>query len=213
MVVQALLHHATAPDLKAIGQDIGIEGDVVKDIDELAGMVARVAASGYPQGPIPVSRCRPRLCVRSAKGSGKAQETLSPKGVREVGTRVVDGDPAGNIIAAAEHEKADLVVMGRWGLGNVAGLVMGRMHVVNRRNGKKFLDCANEASPRSDGSRARRNGCRNSTAWAERLRKERQSRARTRTDWSESAYSMLTPRIEPLSDPWFMIPINDSYIR
>lgn len=37
----------------------------------------------------------------------------------------MDGDPAGNIIAAAEHEKAELVVMGRRGLGNVAGLVMG----------------------------------------------------------------------------------------
>ena len=40
-------------------------------------------------------------------------------------TQVVDGDPASNIIAAAGHEKAELVVMGRRGLGNVAGLVMG----------------------------------------------------------------------------------------
>ena len=36
-------------------QGIGIEGDVVKDIHEIAGIVARVTASGYPQGPIPVS--------------------------------------------------------------------------------------------------------------------------------------------------------------
>ena len=36
---------------------------------------------------------------------------------------------------------------------------------MNRRNGKKFLDCANQASLRFDGSSARRNGYRNSTAW------------------------------------------------
>ena len=55
----------------------------------------------------------------------KARETLSVMGVPDVTTEVVDGDPAGNIIAAAEHEKAELVVMGRRGMGNVAGLVMG----------------------------------------------------------------------------------------
>ena len=55
----------------------------------------------------------------------KARETLSAMDVQDVTTRVVDGDPAGNIIAAAEHENAELVIMGRRGLGNVAGLVMG----------------------------------------------------------------------------------------
>ena len=123
VVVQALLQHATAPDLKTICQDIGIEGDVVKEIDELAAMVARVAASGYPQGPIPVS---PETLRKVGEGiAEKARETLSAMGVQDVKTQVVDGDPASSIIAAAEHEKAELVVMGRRGLGNVAGLVMG----------------------------------------------------------------------------------------
>ncbi len=123
VVVQALLQHATAPDLKAICQDIGVEGDVVKEIDELAAMVERVAASGYPQGPIPVSsETLRRVGERIAE---KAHEALSAKGVQDVTTQVVDGDPASSIIAAAEHEKAELVVMGRRGLGNVAGLVMG----------------------------------------------------------------------------------------
>ena len=57
--------------------------------------------------------------------AGKTRETLAVMGVQDVTTQVVDGDPAGNIIAAAEHERAELVVMGRQGLGNVAGLVMG----------------------------------------------------------------------------------------
>ena len=123
VVVQALLHHATAPDLKAICEDSGIEGDVVKEIDDLAAMIARVAAAGYGQGPIPV----PPESLRKV-GEGiveKAAERLRAKGVGDVKTQVVDGDPAGNIIAAVEHEQAELVVMGRRGLGDVAGLVMG----------------------------------------------------------------------------------------
>ena len=95
----------------------------MKEIDELAAMVARVAASGYPQGPIPVS---PETLRKVGEGiAEKARETLLAMGVQDVTTQVVDGDPASNIIAAAGHEKAELVVMGRRGLGNVAGLVMG----------------------------------------------------------------------------------------
>lgn len=55
----------------------------------------------------------------------KARETLLAMGVQDVKTRVRDGDPASDIIAAVEHEEAELVVMGRRGLVNVAGMVMG----------------------------------------------------------------------------------------
>ncbi len=58
--------------------------------------------------------------------AGNACETLSVKSVRDV-DRVVDGDLAGNIIVAAEHGKAELVLMGRKGLSNVASLVMGNV--------------------------------------------------------------------------------------
>ncbi len=93
-------------------QDIGIDGDLVKEIDELAGMVARVAASGYPHGPIPVS---PETLRKVGEGiAEKARAISSAMGVQDVKTQVVDGDPASNIIAAAEHEKAELVA---WAAG------------------------------------------------------------------------------------------------
>jgi nucleotide-binding universal stress UspA family protein len=49
-------------------------------------------------------------------------ETRGAKGVR---TRVEVGDPAKGILAAAEAERADLIVMGTRGLGQLEGLLLG----------------------------------------------------------------------------------------
>ena len=57
--------------------------------------------------------------------AAKARQVLEKNGVEQVSTQVIDGKPAENIISAAEHEKADLIVMGRRGLGDIAGLLMG----------------------------------------------------------------------------------------
>ena len=41
----------------------------------------------------------------------------------------------------------------------------------------------------------------------------RQGRVCTHSGWNESAYSMLTPRIEALSDPEFVILQDNKYIN
>ena len=46
-------------------------------------------------------------------------------GVKDITTQILDGAPADMIIAAAENENADLIVMGSRGLGNFAGLLLG----------------------------------------------------------------------------------------
>ena len=43
----------------------------------------------------------------------------------EVAIVAEDGDPADRILAVAEREKADLIVMGRRGLGDLKGLLLG----------------------------------------------------------------------------------------
>jgi nucleotide-binding universal stress UspA family protein len=43
----------------------------------------------------------------------------------EVRTVIEDGDPADRILEVAEREKADLIVMGRRGLGDLKGLLLG----------------------------------------------------------------------------------------
>lgn len=123
VVVHALLRGPGALELKAMCEDARIGEDVVKEIDARVAMVTRGSAAGYPQGPIPVP---PETLRKVGEGiAEKAREALSAKGVRDVTTQVVDGDPASSIIAAAEHEGAELVVMGRRGLGNVTSFLMG----------------------------------------------------------------------------------------
>jgi nucleotide-binding universal stress UspA family protein len=46
-------------------------------------------------------------------------------GVKGVRTLSSEGDPAKAILAAAQEEKADIIVLGRRGLGDLAGLLLG----------------------------------------------------------------------------------------
>ena len=123
VVVQALLHHASTTDLRTICEQTGVAPQLVQKIDELENAMLEAAAAAYAPVPVPV----PPDILRKIGDlvAQAARRTLEAKGVKNVATQVVDGKPAENIIAAAEHEKADLIVMGRRGLGNVAGMLMG----------------------------------------------------------------------------------------
>lgn len=54
-----------------------------------------------------------------------ARLTAESLGAQNIATRIEDGDYADEILSAAEQEKADLVVIGRRGLGGLKSLVMG----------------------------------------------------------------------------------------
>jgi nucleotide-binding universal stress UspA family protein len=123
VVLQALLHHTSTSDLRDLCEKNRVDSAVVEKLDELEQAMFDVAAAAYAPVPIPV----PPDVLRQI-GDRIAQvacQVLSDKGVSDVVTQVVDGTPADSIIAAAEHEKADLIVMGCRGLGDIAGLLMG----------------------------------------------------------------------------------------
>ena len=136
VILQALLHHTSTSDLRAIAQEIGASDTVIKKLDELESAIFEAAAAAYAPVPIPV----PPDILRQLGDmiATRARQAVEQKGVKDVVTQVVDGNPAENIIAAAEHEKADLIVMGRRGLGNVTGMLMGSIsHKVSH-----MADCA-----------------------------------------------------------------------
>lgn len=136
VVLQALLHHSSSSDLKALCGKVGVDDIVVKQLDDLEQAMFNAAAVAYAPIPIPV----PPDVLRKIgdRIAETARLSLKEQGVTDVTTQIVDGKPADNIIAAAEHEKADLIVMGRRGLGDVAGLLMGSVsHKVTH-----LADCA-----------------------------------------------------------------------
>ena len=123
VVLQALLHHTGTADLKTLCEAIGVDEDVKAKIVDLENAMYEASAASYGPVPLPVpTEILQKIGDRIAES---AEQLLKDKGVDQVTTQIIDGKPAENIIAAAEHEKADLIVMGRRGLGDIAGLLMG----------------------------------------------------------------------------------------
>lgn len=54
-----------------------------------------------------------------------AEKAAAAKGVSSCGTVLEIGDPARNVVEVGRDMKADLIVMGRRGLGDVGGLFLG----------------------------------------------------------------------------------------
>ena len=65
-----------------------------------------------------------------------ARSDAEAAGVRDVRTRLVDGEPAGCILRCAEEEGSDCIVLGSRGLGNLQGMFLGSVsHKVASRAG------------------------------------------------------------------------------
>jgi len=55
----------------------------------------------------------------------RAAQRLRERGVAKTGTRVMLGDPAASVVEAGREAKADLIVVGRRGLGGLGGALLG----------------------------------------------------------------------------------------
>jgi nucleotide-binding universal stress UspA family protein len=84
------------------------------------------------------------LRVRRAIGHRYLDEAKSRahhKGFREIDTSVEEGDPADEILAAAERVGADVIVTGSRGLGNIAGALLGSVsHKVAQRTTCTYIN-------------------------------------------------------------------------
>ena len=56
---------------------------------------------------------------------GTAKQVARDRGVEDIQKVIEDGDPVQRILACAEREKADLVVVGSRGLSDLKGMLMG----------------------------------------------------------------------------------------
>ena len=80
--------------------------------------------------PVPAGEGRSATSYRVLEAIGRrivaaAEAEARAKGVREVTTRIDDGDVATRILACAEAEGAGMIVLGSRGLGDLQGLLMG----------------------------------------------------------------------------------------
>jgi nucleotide-binding universal stress UspA family protein len=123
VLVHVLLRDAAPDDLRAVTnvkqlpKAIRVELERVEDVP----LAAASLGGGYVAPPIPTS-------VLEAVGErilDAAKRVAERSGVKKISFHVAEGDPAAHILDCAKREKADMIVMGKRGLGSLQELFIG----------------------------------------------------------------------------------------
>lgn len=78
---------------------------------------------GYTAVPVPPTKEEMEKAGREVLGA--AESRAREHGVTDFTSELISGDPAHAIVEEAKSAKADLIVMGRRGLGSLTGLLVG----------------------------------------------------------------------------------------
>lgn len=125
VILHVLLRHTSESDIEALCQENAMPDALAKKFEDLRKAFLEMVAASYEAGPISVPIPDNVLNDVGNLILENAQKRAKLKGVKDITAHIVDGAPADKIIAAAEKESADMIVMGSRGLGNIAGLLMG----------------------------------------------------------------------------------------
>ncbi len=126
VILHVLMHHMSATDVKILSREIGAPASVIAKLEELEqSMLDATMASATGGAPIMLPVPSDILSEVGKLITDKAVEAAKAKGASDVAVQIVDGSAAEAILAAAETEHADMIVMGSRGLGKFADLFMG----------------------------------------------------------------------------------------
>ena len=125
VILHALLRHTSESDIEALSRENAMPDALEKKFAELRDNYLQMAAAAYDAGPISILIPDEILTEVGTLILDNARQRAESKGVKDVTTQILDGAAADKIVAAAEKENADMIVMGSRGLGNLAGLLMG----------------------------------------------------------------------------------------
>lgn len=123
VLVHTLLHAASISELEDIAERYGFSEQIKKDFDDIDIVPVLMDVIGSERAllyvPVAVLRIVGKLYIE------KAASHLAEKGLSNIKTYVVGGEPAPEILHYAQSEDADLIVMGSRGLGDVKSLMLG----------------------------------------------------------------------------------------
>ena len=129
VLLHVLLRHVSTADLRSLCEGLKAPENLLEKIAELEEAFVNTAAA---YGPMSIMVPTELLEEVGYLIADKAKQLAVAKGTGNVEAHVRDGAPADLILAAAEHEKADVIVMGSRGLGHIKGMLMGSVsHKVN----------------------------------------------------------------------------------
>jgi nucleotide-binding universal stress UspA family protein len=125
VLLHVLLRHTSESDIESLCKENAMPDALAKKFEDLRQAYLDRAAASYEDGIIFVPISDDVLNDVGNLILDNARLKVELTGVKDVTAHVVDGAPADKIIAAAEKENADMIVMGSRGLGNIAGLLVG----------------------------------------------------------------------------------------
>jgi nucleotide-binding universal stress UspA family protein len=123
VLLYVLSHREASPELRRMAE-------VEHMVDE-AARPPRDTQPAYPMGGIGQKLSQSEaINARIYRELGertldRCKRSVEGHGIIAVKTVIEDGDPADRILEVAERQKADLIVMGRRGLGDLKGLLLG----------------------------------------------------------------------------------------
>lgn len=135
VLLHVLLRHSSDSDIESLCAENVMPDALAKKFSDLRdNWIDMSAASGEP-GPMFILVPDDILRDVADLVLQNAQQRAESKNVKNITTQIVDGPPADKIIAVAEKEEADMIVMGSRGLGKVAGVLMGSVsHKVSHQS-------------------------------------------------------------------------------
>ena len=125
VLLHVLMRHTSESDIETLCEENAMPDALAKKFEDLRESYLDMAAASYEPGPIFIIVPDDILKEVGDLILDNARQRAEAKGIKDVSAHIVDGSAADKIIAAAEKENADMIVMGSRGLGNLAGALMG----------------------------------------------------------------------------------------
>ena len=124
-VLHVLLSDASIDQIQTLAKSFGADKALMKEIDRLIALPMETLAFGGDTVPVMIPVPQDVLTAIGELITAAARKTVAEKGVDHVSVQIVGGRPADAIIDAVDRTKADMIVMGSRGFGNLKGMLMG----------------------------------------------------------------------------------------
>ena len=124
VIMHVLLRDAEPGEMKALAGS-GLSKETAKELDRLAELPLETEVLTGAYAPLHVMVPNAVLEEVGKAITEKARASASDKGVKDISVRMVSGDAAKQIVAAAEKDGFDMIVMGSRGFGDLKGLLVG----------------------------------------------------------------------------------------
>lgn len=125
VILHVLLRHTSESDIETLCKENTMPAALENKFGELRKTFLEMMATSYEAVHMPIIVPGDMLNDVGNLILDNARKRATSKGVKDISASIADGSPADVIIAAAEKENADMIVIGSRGLGNIAGLLMG----------------------------------------------------------------------------------------